>query len=284
MNHVRIGISLPIRELTSDLGAIREFAQAAEALGFTHLRIPDQIIRPAGAYAHESLMMLAYIAAITRKIELVPSVVVIPLRQTVLLAKQAAQLDLLTGGRTRLGIGLGSSPQEYAALGQDFSTRGMRAEEQLQLLRALWTQESVTFDGHWDQVQELGLHPRPIQQPIPLWVGARSLPAAKVRERIGRLADGWFVLCSPEDFDALKADIDAAATSAGRCPDEIGTEAGIAVAGPRAPEWQQRVRGWREKGLTHLCLRTLGGGLDAKGHLMRMRAVAEELARYGDFQ
>lgn len=277
MHPIRIGISLPIRELRGDLGAIREFARQAQALGFTHLRVPDQVIRPGGAYAHEALMILAYVAAVAREIELVPSVIITPARQTALLAKQAAQLDVLTGGRTRLGLGVGGSEVEYRALGQDFRTRGKRADEQIELLKALWTQENVQFDGSWDQIQDVGIDPLPIQRPIPIWIGARSLPSKAVRERIGQKADGWFVLCSPDEFDGLKADIDAAARRVGRDPDAIGTEAGVAVVGPREAEWRDRVRGWRDKGLTHLCLRTLGGGLDAEGHMVSMRGAADQL-------
>lgn len=277
MHQIRIGISLPIRELTGDLAAIRDFAQEAEALGFTHLRVPDQVIRPGGGYAHESLMILAYVAAVVSKIELVPSVVVTPLRQTALLAKQAAELDVLTGGRTRLGIGVGSSEAEYLALGQDFTTRGKRVDEQIELLRALWTRKTVTFNGQWDQIQHLGLDPLPVQRPIPLWIGARSVPVQAIRDRIGRRADGWFVLCSPDEFDGLKADIDRIAMAADRNPADIGTEAGVAVVGARESEWKGRVRGWRDKGLTHLCLRTLGGGLDAKGHILKMREVAGQI-------
>lgn len=274
MNKTAIGISLPVRELTHDLGAIRAFAQAAEACGFTHLRIPEQIIRPNSGYVHEPLMLLAYVAAVTEKIELVPSVLIAPARQTVLLAKQAAELDVLSNGRVRLGMGVGSSEAEYLALGQDFHSRGRRMEEQMQLMRALWTQETVSFQGEWHEIEETGINPLPVQRPIPMWVGARSLPSTRIRERIGRLADGWFVLCSPEEFDQVREDIDAAARNVGRNPSEIGTEAGIAVVGPREAEWQSRVRGWQEKGLTHLCMRTLGAQLDADGHIAKLEEIA----------
>lgn len=126
---MKIGISLPVRELKNDLGAIKAFAQTADELGLTHLRVPDQVLRPDSGYLHEPLMLLAYIAAVTKKIELVPSVIVLPSRQTVLVAKQAAELDVLSGGRLRLGIGVGASAQEYQALGVDFHTRGARCEE-----------------------------------------------------------------------------------------------------------------------------------------------------------
>ncbi|MCY4041327.1 MAG: LLM class F420-dependent oxidoreductase [Gammaproteobacteria bacterium] len=268
-----------MRELNDDIEAITEFALIAEDLGFTHLRIPDQVIRPQSAYAHEPLMLLAYIAAVTRRIELVPSVIVTPLRQTVLLAKQVAELDVLSGGRVRLGIGVGSSEAEYRALGQDFSTRGSRADEQMVLLKQLWTQPTVEFAGKWHQIEGLGIHPLPVQRPIPLWIGARSIPSAAIRTRIGRHADGWFVLASPDEFDDIKGEIDLIAKQAGRDPRDIGTEAGIAVVGPRQAEWKTRLQGWRRKGLTHVCLRTLGGGLNAKEHLSKLRQTAAELER-----
>ena len=149
---MRIGISLPVRELQGDLGAIREFAQMADELGYTHLRVPDQVLRPDSGYVHEPLTLLAYVAAITQKIELVPSVIVLPSRQTVLVAKQTAELDVLSGGRLRLGIGVGPSAEEYQAMGADFQTRGDRCEEQMSLLKQLWTQPTVEFDGRWDKV------------------------------------------------------------------------------------------------------------------------------------
>ena len=278
---MRIGISLPVRELGNDMGAIRAFARGADELGYAHLRVPDLVVRPGSGELHEPMTLLAWVAAITARIELVPSVIVLPSRQTALFAKQAAELDLLCAGRLRLGIGVGGSPEEYAALNEDFHTRGARIEEQIELLRALWTNRTVTFHGRWDTVQGAGLAPLPVQRPIPLWIGARGVPAPRIRTRIGRRADGWFVLCSPEEFPAIKSDIDEAATAAGRDPANVGTEAGVAVVGPRRAEWRGRVEGWRETGLTHLCLRTLGGGLDANQHLRRMREVIDDARAIG---
>ncbi len=274
---MKIGISLPVRELQNDLGAIKAFAQMADELGLTHLRVPDQVLRPESGHVHEPLTLLAYVAAVTQNIQLVPSVIVLPSRQTVLVAKQAAELDVLSGGRLRLGIGIGANADEYRALGEDFHTRGARCEEQMVLLKQLWTQPTVEFDGRWDKVSGAGLNPLPVQRPIPLWIGARSNPVARIRGRIGRLADGWFVLCTPEEFPAVQADIHHAAQAAGRKPHDIGTEAGVAVVGPRQAEWRERVSGWRRVGLSHLCLRTLGGGLDAQGHLDTMRKAYSEL-------
>ena len=274
---MKIGISLPVRELQNDLGAIKAFAQTADELGLTHLRVPDQVLRPDSGHVHEPLTLLAYVAAVTENIQLVPSVIVLPSRQTVLVAKQAAELDILSEGRLRLGIGIGPSAEEYRALGADFHTRGARCEEQMTLLKQLWTQPTVEFDGRWDTVSGAGLNPLPIQRPIPLWIGARSNPVGRTRRRIGRLADGWFVLCTPEEFPAVQADIHHAAEVAGRNPRDIGTEAGVAVVGPRQAEWRERVSGWRRAGLSHLCLRTLGAGLDATGHLDTMQQTYAEL-------
>ena len=274
---MKIGISLPVRELQHDLAAIKAFAQTADELGFSHLRVPEQILRPDSGYLHEPLTLLAYVAALTRTIELVPSVIVLPSRQTVLFAKQAAELDVLSGGRLRLGIGVGASPEEYRAMGVDFQTRGARCEEQLELLKQLWTQTTVDFQGRWDSVSGAGLDPLPVQRPIPVWIGPNSRPIARIRRRIGRQADGWFVLCPPEEFPAVQADIQHHARAAGRDPHTIGTEAGVAVVGPRQAEWRDRVSGWRRAGLSHLCLRTLGGGLDAQGHIDTMQQALGQL-------
>ena len=267
---MKIGISLPVREYRDDLGAIKDFAQTAEGLGRTHLRVPDQVIRRGNGHLHDPLTLLAYVAAITEKIELVPSVIVLPLRQTAMVARQSAEVDRLSGGRLRLGVGVGKNAEEYEAMGADFHTRGARCSEQMELLKRLWCEETVTFHGAFDQVDGLGINPLPVQKPIPMWVGASGVPAPVIVERIGRLADGWFVLCGSEDYPGVRDAIAAAARAAGRDADRIGAEAGVAVVGPRESEWQDRVRNWKAAGLTHLCLRTLGGGLEPSQHIPKM--------------
>lgn len=274
---MKIGVSLPVREMMGDLGAIRDFAQLAEELGLTHLRIPEQVIRPDSGALHEPLMMFSYVAAITEKIELFPSVIITPSRQTALLAKQVATLDQLSGGRVRLGVGVGGSESEYAAMGADFHTRGARCDEQLELLHVLWSQNEVNFHGRFDRIQGAGINPLPVQSRIPIWIGARSVPSDPVVARIGRLADGWLVLCSPEEYPELRGRIDAEAQAAGRDPGSIGTEAGVAVVGPREAEWIDRVANWRKMGLTHLCLRTLGGDLTPAQHLARLAEVVPQV-------
>ena len=275
---LRIGISLPVRELENDLAGIRDFARTAEELGFTHLRIPDMVIRPGGGHLHEPLTLLSWVAALTSTIELVPSVIILPLRQTVLVAKQAAELDLLSEGRLRLGVGVGRSREEYAALGQDYGTRGRRCDEQIELLRLLWTQDEVDFEGRWDRVESAGINPLPVQRPIPIWIGpGGGGQAPAVLRRVGRLADGWFAIIPPDAMPAASASIAEEAEAAGRDPTAIGVESAVGIAGKQPAEWLAEARTWAEAGVTHPCLRTLGGGLDAAGHLAALREAREIL-------
>ena len=184
---------------------------------------------------------------------------------------------MLSNGRARAGIGIGGGREQYEALGQDFHTRGARCDEQLELLNALLTEQSVNFSGRWDTVQDMGLNPLPVQSRIPLWYGGASVPGDRVVNRIGRFCDGWFVLCSPEQYPDVKGRIDAAATAAGRDPAAIGKEAGVAVVGPREAEWQDRVSNWRATGLDYVCIRTLGGDLsEPQQHMDKLREVSAE--------
>ena len=275
---VRIGISLPVRELQKDMAAIRDFAQAAEELGYTHLRVPELLIRPGSGELHESLTLLSWVAALTSSIELVPSVIILPARQTVMVAKQAATIDVLSGGRLRLGVGIGGNAEEYAALGQDFHTRGRRCDEQLELLRLLWTQESVDFEGRWDRVAGAGISPLPVQQPIPVWIGpggGAPLPE-RVLRRIGRFADGWFAIVPREDVASTREAIARHAEEAGRDPAAIGVEGAVAV-GQDTAAWLADVDAWEAAGATHLCLRTLGSDLDAAGHIAALSAARSAL-------
>ena len=276
---MRIGISLPVRELQNDMAAMRDFAQTADELGFTHLRVPELLIRPGSGELHESLTLLSWVAALTTNIELVPSVIILPARQTVMVAKQAATIDVLSGGRLRLGVGIGGSAEEYAALGQDFHTRGRRCDEQLELLRLLWTQDSVDFEGRWDRVEGAGIGPLPVQRPIPVWIGpggGAPLPE-RVLRRIGRFADGWFAIVPREHVASTQEAIVRHAEEAGRDPADIGIEGAVGVAAGANAEWLADVDAWEGVGATHLCLRTLGADLDAAGHLAALRAAREVL-------
>lgn len=283
---MRIGISLPVRELANDLGAIREFAETADDLGFAHLRVPDLVMRPNSGHLHEPMTLLSWVAGFTKRIELVPSVIVLPSRQTPLFAKQAAELDLLSGGRIRIGVGVGGSRQEYQVQGHDYHQRGVRCDEQIDLLRALWTEEAPAFEGRFDSVSGFGLDPLPIQRPIPVWVGGgsgfmkeRSKDA--LLRRIGERSDGWFAVVPIEATFAMREKIEGYARAINRDPDVIGMEGGCGMAGKSTEEWLGRLRDWESAGASHLCLRTLGGELSAREQLDLMQDAHRTLGLEG---
>jgi probable F420-dependent oxidoreductase len=285
---MQIGVIYPQTELPTDAGTVRAYVRGVEELGYRHFAIYDHVLGadPAvhagwsGAYDvdttfHEPLVFYGFLAAIT-KLELATAIVVAPQRQTALLAKQAAEVDILSEGRFRLGIGVGWNPVEYEALGQDSSTRGKRQEEQIGLLRQLWTERSVTHDGRFDRIIGAGLAPLPIQRPIPIWLGGVS-PAAY--RRIGRLADGWFPRVEPgPDFDAARGIIAAAAVEAGRDPAAIGMEPRVSWGAGNADELIRTAQRWRDAGATHLSVDTMGSGLPGlDAHLDALTRASEAL-------
>ena len=276
---MKIGISIPVRDLQDDHAGMAQFAREAEELGFTHLRVPDRVAAVGVDHTHEPLTLLAWVAAHTEAIELVPSVIVLPTRQTVVVAKQAAEIDRLSGGRLRFGVGVGARAEDYAAFGQDFHTRGRRCDEQIEVLRRLWTEEAVHFEGQWDRLDGERINPLPVQQPIPIWVGGAREPRASVRRRIGRMADGWFALMAPDAYGPVRDAVSEEAEAAGRDPSAIGSESAVQIVGKTESEWLAEVGAWRETGVTHLCLRTLGTGLDTRGHLEALHGARAALDR-----
>ena len=287
MTSLRIGVVFPQTEIGSDVGVVRGYAQRVEALGYAHLLAYDHVLGadPAvhnpwrGPYNvdttfHEPFVLFGYLAGITG-LELVTGIIILPQRQTALVAKQAAEVDLLTRGRFRLGIGLGWNEVEYEALGQDFATRGRRIEEQVDLLRRLWTEPSVTYHGRFDRVTGAGLAPLPVQRPIPVWFGGQSDPAYR---RIGRLADGWFPQVPPgPKLDEARSVVERAAAEAGRDPARLGMEG--RVSWQDSPEkLAERATTWRDAGATHLSVNTMGAGLrTVDDHLQALEAAAEAL-------
>jgi probable F420-dependent oxidoreductase len=219
-------------------------------------------------------VLFGYMAGIT-DLELVTGIIILPQRQTALVAKQAAEVDLLTRGHFRLGIGLGWNAVEYEALGQDFTSRGRRVEEQVDLLRRLWTEPSVTYQGSFDRVTAAGLAPLPVQRPIPVWFGAQSQRAYR---RAGRLADGWFPQVRPgPELDEARRVVEQAAVEAGRDPARLGMEGRVSWRGD--PEkLAEHAASWRAAGASHISVNTMGSGLaSVDDHLAALEAAAEVL-------
>jgi probable F420-dependent oxidoreductase len=290
---MQLGVVFPQTEIGPDPASVREYATTVEALGYTHLQIYDHVVgadtrnRPnwTGPYKletqfHEVMVVLGYIAAITERIELVTGILILPQRQTVLVAKQAAEVDILSGGRLRLGVGIGWNEVEYIAQGEDFHNRGKRIEEQIEVLRRLWTEPSVSFQGRWHTVPEAGINPLPVQQPIPIWMGGN---ADAVIDRMGRLADGWFPhwrnYPSVEKMRGAIARLHDAARAAGREPAKVGVSGVTNLGQDGLAAWRQSALDWQAAGATHLALNTMNAGYTSLDqHLSALRRFMDEVA------
>jgi probable F420-dependent oxidoreductase len=285
---VQIGVVFPQTEIGADRGAVRAYAERVQELGFGHLLAYDHVLGAdpevhrgwSGPYDvrttfHEPFVLYGYLAAVT-SIELVTGIIILPQRQTALVAKQAAEVDLLTGGKFRLGVGLGWNAVEYEALGKDFGNRGARLGEQVDLLRRLWTEPTVTFTGTDETVTGAGLAPLPVQRPIPVWFGGSS---PRAYERMGRLADGWFPQVPPGPrLDEARAIVEAAAATAGRDPASLGMEGRVSWSERGAEQLADHAGRWRDAGATHVSVNTMGAGLGGvDGHLAALTEVAEAL-------
>jgi probable F420-dependent oxidoreductase len=285
---VKIGAVLPQTEIGADPGSLRTWATTVESLGYRHVLAYDHVVgadpdhHPGwdGPYDvdstfHEPFVLFGHLSALT-SLELVTAVLVLPQRQTALVAKQAAQVDLLTGGRFRLGVGVGWNAVEYQALGEGFEDRGRRIDEQIAVLRQLWTSRSASFVGDFHTLDAVGLAPAPRQRPIPVWIGGSSAPAYR---RTGRLADGWFPQVEPgPDLDAAQAVVEDAALEAGRDPSDIGMEARVQMGRDGVEPVLEAIERWRAAGATHLSVSTLKGGLvTVEEHLEALRSVATHL-------
>lgn len=272
--YMRIGVVFPQTEIGNDPIAIRDYAQAVEAMGYKHILVYDHVLgastatRPnwRGPYTsetpfHEPFVLFGYLAGLTRQIELVTGVIILPQRQTVLVAKQAAEVDVLSDGRLRLGVGIGWNPVEYEGLNENFRNRGARIEEQIAVMRALWTEPVVTFNGRWHHIDTAGINPLPVQRPIPVWLGGTVEAAIK---RAGRIGDGWMPQ-APNPYDeeirAAIARLRTYAQEAGRSPEAVGIEARLTLARVPKEKWASYADGWRSLGATHLGINTMGAGL-----------------------
>jgi probable F420-dependent oxidoreductase len=285
---MRIGVVFPQTEIGSDPSGVRDYAQAVEEMGYTHILAYDHVVgaAPEGrdfpmAYTdksmfHEPFVLYGFLAGLTKKVELVPGVIILPQRQTVLVAKQVAALDVLSGGRFRLGVGVGWNPVEYESLNESFHNRGRRIEEQVEVLRKLWTEPVVDFRGKWHTIDRAGLNPLPVQRPVPIWFGGSAEPALK---RIARIADGWLPNRKPADgWASVVERMRGYVAEAGRDPAAFGVEARLNAGGGSPDQWRAEVAEWRQLGATHLDVNTMGGGLQGpQAHLDRLRQVKAEL-------
>jgi probable F420-dependent oxidoreductase len=287
---MRVGAVFPQLDIGADAGAVRAYGQRVEELGYDHVLAYDHVVGAdtsihqgwKGPYDvhstfHEPFVLFGYLAALT-SLELVTGIIILPQRQTVLVAKQAAEVDILTGGTFRLGVGLGWNAVEYEALGKEFSNRGRRLDEQVQLLRRLWTEQTVTFEGEYEKVTGAGLAPLPVQRPIPIWFGGQS---ERAYQRIGRLADGWFPQVQPgPKLDDARAIVEQAAKAAGRDPSALGMEGRVTWGEDGLDAVIAGVGRWREAGATHVSVNTMGAGFpDVDAHLDALASVAAALPR-----
>ena len=278
---MKIGVVFPQTEIGSDPSAVRDYVQAVEAMGYSHMMAYDHVLGAdtshhanwEGSYTaesmfHEPFVLFGYLAGVTTTLELVTAVLILSQRQTALVAKQAAEVDLLTGGRLRLGVGVGWNHVEYEALNQDFSNRGSRYAEQIELLREFWTKDTVGFDGRYHKVDHAGINPQPIQKPIPIWMGAGAranpVPTDRVLRRVARLADGWFPQMQPgDDARATVERLKIFSREAGRDGERIGMESRINLADGNPELWQSQARAWEEMGATHVSVNTMRAGLSS---------------------
>ena len=280
---MQLGAIFPQTEIGADPAGVKDFAQAAEALGYEHLLVFDHVLgadasrraewnRPYSSVDlfHEPFVLFGYLAAVTEKIELCTGIIILPQRQTALVAKQTAEVDVLTGGRLRLGIGVGWNEVEYEALGQDWGNRGRRSAEQVEVLRLLWTQEVVNYEGRYHRITHAGINPLPVQRPIPVWFGGG---APQVVRRIARMGDGWFPQFQPDAAGQERiGELRALADGYGRKATDIGIEGRVALAdSDNADDWNRLAAAWDEAGATHLSVNTMRAGL--KGPDQHIEAI-----------
>jgi probable F420-dependent oxidoreductase len=285
---MNIGFVYPQTEFGNDPTAIRELAQSAEQLGFSHVLAYDHVVgvnpdRPGwdGPYNFQTpfqspFLLFSYMAAATSKLEFVTGILILPQRQTALVAKQAATLDILSNGRLRLGVGVGWNKPEFTALGENYHDRGRRIEEQVQVLRALWTDRLVNYSGEWHNIPEVGINPLPIQQPIPIWFGGH---ADAVLKRAAKLGDGWLPnYPSAEEARPALAKLDGYLEKAGRDRSDFGIEARVRYGEGNPTYWEQLLEGWRAAGATYISFNTMGAGFITPGeHIEALRLIASSL-------
>ncbi len=286
---MKIGVVFPQTEFGNDPGAIRTYAQTVEALGYQHILAYDHVLganpnRPGGWQGpytyqtsfHEPFILFSYMAAVTQRVGFATGIIILPQRQTALVAKQAASLDVVSGGRLRLGIGIGWNEVEYTALNENFRNRGKRMDEQIVLLQQLWTEPLVTFRGQWHTIPDAGINPLPIQQPIPIWFGGH---AEAVMRRLAQRGAGWMPnFRTPTEAQATLETLDRCLAEVGRARSDIGIEPRVSYGDGQPARWHELSEAWRAVGATHLTVNTMGCGFTTPDqHIAAVRHFAEAM-------
>ncbi len=281
---MKYGVVFPQTEIGSDPGAIKDFAQAAEGIGFDYLLTYEHVLgADPASYSderhftytyrdsfHEPFVLFGYLAGVTRSLEFATGILILPQRNTVLVAKQAAEVDILCDGRLRLGIGVGWNQAEMEGMEYDFHTRGKRIDEQIELLLKLWTNPLVTFKGQFHHLHRLGINPLPVQRPIPLWFGGSAEP---VLQRMARFGQGWIPTgFTPETAAPVVDRIRQHLRNRHRDPAEFGIDARINLSRHPQNTWPALIRGWQALGATHICINTMRAGFTAvQQHIETLR-------------
>jgi probable F420-dependent oxidoreductase len=294
---MQLGALLPLGDIGGDPRVVREFAQTAENIGYDFLEAPDHVLGVNAASRpgwdrntsedlfHDPFVLFGYLAGCTTRLGFSTGVLILPQRQTVLVAKQAAGLDVLCGGRFRLGIGVGWNEVEYTGLNESFHNRGRRSEEQVQVMQALWAEPHVAFKGKWHTIEDAGINPRPASGKVPVWFGGHH---ERTLERIARFGDGWMPNAYPPDQSALDvfARLRSLTEKAGRDPEKVGIEVWVAMGSGAAADWADEARFWKQAGASHLCLTTTFNrrhhqripGHTMEDHLAALRRYHEAVA------
>lgn len=284
---MKYGVVFPQTEFPADPTPIKDFAQAAEDLGYSHILAYDHILGAnpdreggwSGPYTYkdpfqEPMMLFSYLAGLTKTLEFITGIIILPQRQTALFAKQAATLDILCQGRLRLGVALGWNEIEYISLNKDYHNRAKRFEEQIEVLRTLWTDSLVKFEGKWHNIPDAGINPLPVQQPIPLWFGGHADP---VLRRIAKMGDGWLpnyrtAKDAAEALSTLKGYLE----KEGRQMEDVGVEPRIRYGNGNKDEWQIIAKDWQSAGATHLTFITMGSGFTTpQDHIEAIKQFAQ---------
>lgn len=295
MTAMKLGVALPVVDLGAEPAALREFAQAAEAEGYDDLMLADHVLgvnvasRPdwgnrntSADIFHDPFVLFGFLAACTERIGFSTQVLILPQRQTVLVAKQAASLDVLCGGRFRLGIGVGWNEAEFIGLNENFHDRGRRSAEQVQVMQALWAEPHVTFNGKYHTIPDAGINPLPKSRRIPIWFGGHADITLK---RLAKWGDGWMMLAYPpgEDAWAEFAKMRRYTAEAGRDPAQIGIEVWVSTAEGGPKEWREEFLAWKSHGVTHVTLNSFHNrgphkriaGRTMAAHLAAMKAYRD---------